>query len=173
MLYYLYNNLCKPKIQILNHLSIPCNTCRPFHYQTIFYSLLLPRKPTDTMVPICLFLSAVALVVEISALQRCNNQLMHITEEEYNDVFYTIHNVLQLTRINCVMQCLKMDSTILVSVYGNELQLCACVNRRVEEVPKSEATKEVTVVDLNRPGEYVDCPQMVIQCIALLPAKMD
>ena len=88
--------------------------------------------------------------------RRCpSKQLVHITEAEYNAVFYTLYDVTVRGNIQCIMGCIKLDTEIQLAVYDNHLQLCACVNRMVTSTPETDHTKEVYVIDLHRPGIYV------------------
>ena len=79
--------------------------------------------------------------------------MVYLTVEEYTAVFYTSYETFNCGRLECIMKCLEINDRIRLSMYDNDIQLCACVDGMVTTTSQSESTKQVDAVYFKRQGK--------------------
>ena len=80
-------------------------------------------------------------------------QLVHLSVQEYTSIFSPADVVSVRTTIICIITCIKRTRTVTLAVHDPTDGACACLRQNVTSVERSAITKQVYVVDLDRPGE--------------------
>ena len=85
--------------------------------------------------------------------QRCLQQSIYLSEDDFEDVFTPVDNniLTDISGINCVYTCLHMSNLMRSAVYANVDRKCSCLKRML--TTDDSGTKEVHFVDLNRTGK--------------------
>ena len=124
----------------------------------LFYECIQFDHFSMNTVIVCCLCAFVQTV--LNATGQCgSNQLVHITEEEYNNLFSPTAEWLPGNGIECVYVCLKGEFSIKMALYDHTNKICSCINRTVDTVSETVGTKAVYAVDLNRPPGTVEIIQ--------------